>query len=271
MRNWFAIVMLALCGVCFGVQKVTYNEATELAVGPFYDATDGVTPETALTVTNYTVYFYHVTDANSITTESFVPSATATDPTLMVHISGGMYNLRVPATYLDVYGRCRMVIQDTDGATIPSTPYIETLEICTSNVVDAEYGSDRLQVDVQEGFPPNWIPCVLDAQVAEEELVLKTEPFGFSATSPPLGASLHAVCPAIGGGWNVYPVTTRTYAGGQWTLTLAIARAGTEAEDDEAYLVWGLHDLRVWRNNGAMQAISETDLRVLTWPLVTKY
>lgn len=133
------------------------NTACRVTVGPFFDKTDGVTPETALTVTSCKLTFM-VDDGN-------VPTLVLdTNPTAsggandMVHVTGddaGFYDLELTASNLNYLGRAMLAI--TDAAT--HCPVFHEFMILPANVYDAMIlGTDLLDASAAQ-FAGQTITC----------------------------------------------------------------------------------------------------------------
>lgn len=125
------------------------NTATRITVGPFHDKTDGITPETALTVTNCTLTL--VVDTGGVPTLVLNAAATASGGSNdMVHITSdtaGFYDLELTAANLNYVGSALLAIND------PAThcPVWHELEILPANVYDSLVGgTDTLQADVTQ-------------------------------------------------------------------------------------------------------------------------
>jgi hypothetical protein len=111
------------------------NTAVRVTVGPFFDKSDGVTPETALTVTACKLTLM-VDDAN-------VPTLVLdTNPTAsggsndMIHVSGddaGFYDLELAAANVNYLGRALLAL--TDAAN--HCPVFHEFMIIPANVYDA--------------------------------------------------------------------------------------------------------------------------------------
>lgn len=93
------------------------NTAVIIAVGPFYDKTDGVTPETALTITNERISLTAETDAGSAPTYVLdnVTGATSGTANDLNYITGGdnaMMQLELAAADVNRLGRMFLTITD---------------------------------------------------------------------------------------------------------------------------------------------------------------
>lgn len=125
------------------------NTATRVTVGPFLDKTDGITPETALTVTSCKVTL--MVDGGGVPTLVVDASATASGGNNdMVHVTNddaGFYDLEITAAQLNYVGRAMLAI--TDAAN--HCPVFHEFMILPANVYDALVGgSDKLEVDLTQ-------------------------------------------------------------------------------------------------------------------------
>lgn len=123
------------------------NTATRVTVGPFLDKTDGITPETALTVTATKLTF--MVDTGGVPTlvldTNPTASAGAND---MVHVTGddaGFYDLELAAADVNYLGRAMLAL--TDAAN--HCPVFHEFMIIPAMIYDSVFlGSDRLDVNV---------------------------------------------------------------------------------------------------------------------------
>jgi len=93
------------------------NTAVVIAIGPFLDLTDGVTPETAMTVTNITCEMYKETDTGSAPTRTALTLTASGGSNDMVHITSdiaGFYSFELTANDLNFLGRATLVFTDDD-------------------------------------------------------------------------------------------------------------------------------------------------------------
>lgn len=122
------------------------NTATRVTVGPFLDKTDGITPETALTVTNCKLTFV-VDDAGVPTLVLDTNPTASAGNNDMVHISGddsGFYDLELTAANTNYVGRAMLAL--TDAAN--HCPVFHEFMILPALVYDSLVGgTDNLQVD----------------------------------------------------------------------------------------------------------------------------
>jgi len=125
------------------------NTAVRLTVGPFFDKTDGVTPETGLTVTSCKLTL--MVDDGNVPTLVLDASATASGGNNdMVHVTGddaGFYDLELTAANLNYLGRAMLAI--TDAAT--HCPVFHEFMILPAAVYDSlVLGTDTLPADVTQ-------------------------------------------------------------------------------------------------------------------------
>lgn len=122
------------------------NTATRVTVGPFMDKTDGVTPETALTVTNCKLTL--MVDDGGVPTLVLDAAATASAGNNdMVHVTNddaGFYDLELTASQTNYVGRAMLSI--TDAAN--HCPVFHEFMILPANVYDSLMGTDTLDVQV---------------------------------------------------------------------------------------------------------------------------
>lgn len=125
------------------------NTAVRIVVGPFLDVTDGVTPETSLTVTNCTCELFHEHDDGSAPTRSALTLSASGGNNDMVHITsdvGGYYDLELTAANVNFVGRGRLSIIDTDV----HLPVFEELLVVAANVYAALMGTDLLDTNASQ-------------------------------------------------------------------------------------------------------------------------
>jgi hypothetical protein len=101
------------------VRFLRQNTAVLVSVGPFYDKTDGVTIETALTITNERITLVADTDDNSAPTlvldnVTGATSGTSNDLNYITGQDSGHMQLELSAANTNRVGRCLLSI--TDGA-----------------------------------------------------------------------------------------------------------------------------------------------------------
>jgi hypothetical protein len=132
------------------VQFLRKNTAVRITVGPFLDVTDGITPETNLTVTGchltMTLDDDDGTAANLIIDADLTASGGDND---MVHITNddaGLYDLELTAAQTNYSGRVTLCIVDTDV----HLPVFHRYMILNAQVYDSLFGSDLLEVDTQQ-------------------------------------------------------------------------------------------------------------------------
>lgn len=125
------------------------NTAVRLTVGPFFDATDGITPEVALTATNEKLTL--MVDDGNVPTLVLDTTATASGGSNdMVHVTGddaGFYDLELAAANVNYLGRAMLAITyATDHC-----PVFHEFMILPAMVYDSMVlGTDVLQADVTQ-------------------------------------------------------------------------------------------------------------------------
>ena len=124
------------------------NTAVRITVGPFFDKTDGITPETSLTVTNCKLTMMVDDDDNTAANLIIdaAPTASGGDND-MVHVTNddaGFYDLELTAAQTNYVGRA--IIAITDAAN--HCPVFHEFMIAPANVYDSLFGTDALQVDL---------------------------------------------------------------------------------------------------------------------------
>lgn len=127
------------------------NTAARVTVGPFFDKTDGVTPETALTVTGCKLTFM-VDDANVPTLVLDVAPTASGGSNDMVHVTGddaGFYDLELAAANVNYLGRAMLAI--TDAAT--HCPVFHEFMIVPAMVYDSMF----LGTDVMDASVTQWL------------------------------------------------------------------------------------------------------------------
>lgn len=128
------------------------NTAVIVQVGPFLDKTDGVTLETALTITNERITAIAETDdgaAPTLILDNITGATAATDNDLNYITNGdnGMMQLELSAANLNRVGRFRVTI--TDAAN--HCPVVEDFVILPTQQYDSLFaGTDVLQTHVTE-------------------------------------------------------------------------------------------------------------------------
>src|SRR5574343_612011 len=94
------------------MQFLRQNTATRVTVGPFFDKTDGITPEVALTATNEKITF--MVDTGGVPTLVIDATATASGGNNdLVHVTNddaGFYDLELTATQTNYVGRAMLAI-----------------------------------------------------------------------------------------------------------------------------------------------------------------
>lgn len=140
------------------MRYLRYNTATIVTVGPFFDKTDGVTLETALTITNERISF--VVDANDGSAPTLVldnvtgaTSGTSNDLNYISNCDAALMQLELSAANTSYLGRGFLTI--TDAAN--HCPVFHEYTILPQAVYDSLIaGADTLQVDVIQALGTAW-------------------------------------------------------------------------------------------------------------------
>ena len=142
------------------MRELRTNTATRITVGPFYDVTDGITPELALTVTN--CHLTLVVDVAGVPTLVLDTSPTASGGANdMVHITGddaGLYDLELAAANVNYLGRAMLAIVDDDV----HLPVFHEFSIVTANWYDSKYSTDQLDLPTATQTQIDTIESLLD-------------------------------------------------------------------------------------------------------------
>lgn len=128
------------------------NTAVIISVGPFYDKTDGVTPETALTITNERITLVADTDDNAAPTlvldnVTGATSGTSNDLNYITGQDNGMMQMELSAANTNRLGRMTLTI--TDAAN--HVPVFHEFMVLPAMIYDAFIlGTDTLHADMQQ-------------------------------------------------------------------------------------------------------------------------
>ena len=125
------------------------NTDTRITVGPFFDKTDGITPEIALTVTNEKLTF--MVDNGGVPTLVLDTAPTASGGSNdMVHVTNddaGFYDLELAAANVNYLGRAMLALTDA----VNHCPVFHEFMILPAVVYDAlVLGTDNLDVSVAD-------------------------------------------------------------------------------------------------------------------------
>ena len=122
------------------------NTAVRITVGPFFDKTDGVTPEVALTVTSEKLTL--MVDTADVPTLVLDTAPTASGGANdMVHVTGddaGFYDLELAAANVNYVGRAMLALTDA----VNHCPVFHEFMILPAKVYDSLVsGTDNLETD----------------------------------------------------------------------------------------------------------------------------
>lgn len=138
------------------------NTATRVTVGPFFDQTDGITPETALTVTSEKLTL--VVDDGGVPTLVLDTAPTASGGSNdMVHITGddaGLYDLELAAANVNYVGRAILSLTNASA----HVPVFMEFMILPAMIYDSLIlGTDRLDVNVTHAVDTAWASGAIGA------------------------------------------------------------------------------------------------------------
>ena len=170
------------------------NTAVMVTVGPFYDKTDGVTIETALTITNEKITLTADTDAGSAPTNILdnvtgATSGTANDLNYITGNDAGLMQLELAAADVNRLGR--MFLSITDAAN--HVPVFHEFMVLPAMIYDAfVLGTDVLDTSVTQLLGTAWLtPGVAGTPDVNAKLV------GAQAISDKFAAHLPAILKGV--------------------------------------------------------------------------
>jgi hypothetical protein len=112
------------------------DTATQVAIGPFLDGTDGVTAETALTVTDWDCDLVkHANSSMAITALTITASGGSNDA---AHLTSGMYSLELTATDTNTAGRLVLICDHATPTTFMAVRH--EWEVKATTQWDLEHG-----------------------------------------------------------------------------------------------------------------------------------
>ena len=114
---------------------IRQSTALTIKLGPFVDSTDGVTPETALTISQADVRLSK--NGGAFAQKSDTSSAT--------HDENGWYAVSLNVTDTNTLGRLQVAVNESGAL-----PVWDEFMVVSAQVWDSYLSSDRLQVDVRE-------------------------------------------------------------------------------------------------------------------------
>jgi hypothetical protein len=112
------------------------STASTLLLGPFLDSTDGITSETALTISQSDVLLWK---------EGGTTLAQKNESTSCTHRSNGLYTCPVNTTDTNTLGTLIVSVSESGAM-----PIRQDYLVVPANVYDSLCGSDRLQVDLDQ-------------------------------------------------------------------------------------------------------------------------
>lgn len=111
------------------------STAVTVKVGPFLDSTDGITAETALTLSQ----------SDCLLSKNHGAFAQKNDANAATHDAGGWYACALNATDTNTLGPLKLSIQESGAV-----PVWDEWLVLPANVFDSLMGTDLLQVDTRE-------------------------------------------------------------------------------------------------------------------------
>lgn len=149
MNKAYRILLLSLlAGLSLSVNAGVLREdtATQVAIGPFLDGTDGITAETALTVTDWDCDIVkHTNSGMAATSLTITASAGSNDA---AHLESGIYSLELTATDTNTAGRFLLYCDHATPATFLAVRH--EFMVMPTQEYDSLYGTDVLQVHAVE-------------------------------------------------------------------------------------------------------------------------
>lgn len=133
---WLIVFICIFASTSFAIE-LKYNTERRIAAGPFVDITDGLTPETSVTLSAMDEC------------ELILPHSTGSQPAhslvwTAATNADGWYSITLAGDSLTNYGNHTLVFHD-DNVFLP---VFVTFEVVSVNYWDTKYGTDVLQADV---------------------------------------------------------------------------------------------------------------------------
>lgn len=118
------------------MQYLKQSVAVKVVLGQFVDATDGVTPETGVTLGA-------ADQAELLKHDAGATTDIAANTFAAITGAGGMYNLTLTGTDTDTLGMLTVVVADASVC----RPVTHEFMVIPANVYDSLFGVDKLEVD----------------------------------------------------------------------------------------------------------------------------
>lgn len=167
------------------MQFLKQSTAVTVKIGPFLDDTDGVTAETALTISQADVRL----------SKNALNMAQKSETSSCTHDESGYYDCSLNTTDTGTLGRLLLAVSESGAL-----PVWHEYMVVPSNVYEALFGSDRLQVDVREYGDANLalttqmkadVNAEADTALADYDPPTKAEmDSGFAALNDPTAAAI---------------------------------------------------------------------------------
>ena len=149
------------------------STAVSPQIGPFLDSTDGVTAETALTISQADVRL----------SKAHGGFASKTDAGAATHDENGYYSCPLDATDTGTLGALRLAVAESGAC-----PVWEDFMVLPANVFDSFFSTDKLQVDAVE---------LSSDSAAADNAELFFDNTGFAATNSQVGSVTTVVNPVV--------------------------------------------------------------------------
>lgn len=143
------VIVLLVCGLAHATQWLKQSTAKTIKLGPFVDSTDGVTPETGLTISQADIRV-------SKNGGDFAQTNNAAGAT---HDENGWYDVPLDTTDTGTLGTLTVAVYESGAL-----PVLNRFMIVPANVWDSFFGADYLQVDrIQVGGTANASATIANA------------------------------------------------------------------------------------------------------------
>jgi len=141
LKGALAALFLCLVFPAYGALTLKEDTATQVAIGPFLDGTDGVTPETALTVGDWLCDIVKHADSSMAKTDLTITASSGSNDA--AHLGEGVYSLELTATDTNTAGRLFLMCTHATHTTF--VPVFHEFMVMPAQEYDSLYGTDTLQ------------------------------------------------------------------------------------------------------------------------------
>jgi len=143
-----AIILMLVTANALAAIEIKTNTATKIVVGPFLDATDGLTPKTTLTVGDIDAELVYQSGGSVIVTElTLTASGGDNDMVLATGSENGYWALELTAAQTNFVGHAKIGFYDPNDVFVPVW---NELSVISANYWDTKYGTDKFDVNVSE-------------------------------------------------------------------------------------------------------------------------